>query len=158
VRTLIVSLMLAVAFASAGLLAPALQEKMAQVDGQEQIGVIIALNEQLDAEHIIQTIKNKQERWETTVGSLKTMASSTQAGLLGALRSYEAAGKVSDIQPMWIVNAVYCKATPAVIQSVSDRAEVWFVEWNLVSSPNILNVSAGTSAPADGTDNPEWCG
>jgi subtilisin family serine protease len=156
VRTLIVSLMLAVAFASAGLLAPALQEKMAQVDGQEQIGVIIALNEQLDAEHIIQTIKNKQERWETTVGSLKTMASSTQAGLLGALRSYEAAGKVSDIQPMWIVNAVYCKATPAVIQSVSDRAEVWFVEWNLVSSPNILNVSAGTSAPADGTDNPEW--
>jgi subtilisin family serine protease/type 1 glutamine amidotransferase len=154
-RTLF-AVMLAVAFASAGLLAPALQEKMAQVDGQEQIGVIIALNEQLDAEHIIQTIKNKQERWETTVGSLKTMASSTQAGLLGALRSYEAAGKVSDIQPMWIVNAVYCKATPAVIQSVSDRAEVWFVEWNLVSSPNILNVSAGTSAPADGTDNPEW--
>ena len=155
-RLLVLPLVLAVAAASAGLLAPALRDKMLQVDAQQQVGVIIALNEQLDAEHIIQTIKNKQERWETTVSSLQAMASSTQAGLLSALRGAEAEGKVSDIQPFWIVNAVYCKATPAVIQAISDRAEVRFVDCNLVASRNILDVSAAGAAPADMTGNPEW--
>ena len=155
-RTFVLPLMLAVTVASAGLLGPALQQKMVQVNGREQVGVIIALNQQLDAEHIIKTIKNKQERWETTVSLLKAMASSTQAGLLSALRAGEARGEVSDIQPFWIVNAVYCKATPALIQAISDRAEVWFVDWNLVASKGILEVSAAGAAPADVTGNPEW--
>jgi hypothetical protein len=152
----VLPLMLSVAVASAGLLAPTLQDRMLRADAQEQVGVVIALHEQLDAEHIIKTIKNKQERWETTVSSLKAMAGSTQAGLLGALRAYEAGGKVSDIQPFWIVNAVYCKATPGVIQSIADRPEVWFVDYNLVASHNVLNMSAAGAAPADMTGNPEW--
>jgi hypothetical protein len=148
--------MLAAAVASAGLLAPALQEKMAQVDGREQIGVMIALAEQFDGAQVIRTIKNKQERWETTVNGLKSLATSTQAGLLSDLAAWEADGKVSDVQPLWIVNAVYCKATPAVIQAVSDRAEVWFVEWNLIPTENALAIAGAATAPADGTDNPEW--
>ena len=155
-RTLILSLMLAAAVASAGLLAPALQEKMARVDGREQIGVMIALAEQFDGAQVIRTIKNKQERWETTVNGLRSLATSTQAGLLSELAAWEADGKVSDVQPLWIVNAVYCKATPAVIQAVSDRAEVWFVEWNLIPTENALAIAGAATAPADGTDNPEW--
>jgi len=153
---LILPIMAFVAMASAGLLAPSLQDKMLQTEAREQVGVVIALNEQLDAGHIIQTVKNKQERWETTVSSLKAMASSTQVGLLNALRAYEAEGKVSDIQPFWIVNAVYCKATPAVVQAISDRAEVWFVEWNLIPTKNALGVAGASPAPADGTLNSEW--
>ncbi len=155
-RTLVLSVMLAAAMASAGLLAPTLQERMLQVDARQQIGVVIVLNQQLDAEHIIRTIKNKQERWETTVSSLQTMASSTQARLLSVLRRYEAEGKVSDIRPFWIVNAVYCSAIPAAIEAISDRTDVWFVDWNLVASQGILNVSAAGATPADVTGNPEW--
>ncbi|MCX6843759.1 MAG: S8 family serine peptidase [candidate division WOR-3 bacterium] len=155
-RTLVLSLMLAAAAASAGLLEPALQERMTQKDGREQIGVMIALAEQFDGAQVIRTVKNKQERWETTVNGLQTLATSTQAGLLSELAAYEADGKVSDIQSFWIVNAVYCKATPAVIQAVSGRTDVWFVEWNLIPTENALALAGAATAPADGTDNPEW--
>ena len=151
---LVVALALTATFA--GMLEPALSEKMAQVDGQEQIGVMIALSAQFDGQQVIQNIKNKQERWETTVNGLKSLASSTQPGLLSALAAYKAEGKVSDIQPLWIVNAVYCKATPGAIQALSDRADVWFVEWNLIPTENALAIAGRRSAPADGTDNPEW--
>ena len=75
---------------------------------------------------------------------------------MSELAKYEADGKVSDIQSFWIVNAVYCKATAAVIQAVADRADVWFVEWNLIPTKNALALAGAATAPADGTDNPEW--
>ncbi|MEO0078909.1 MAG: hypothetical protein ABIK86_07940, partial [candidate division WOR-3 bacterium] len=120
-----------IALASAGLIEPALKEQMARVDGSERLGVLIALKRQLDGENIIRTIKNKQQRWETTVNALKEIAALDQAGLLSELRSFEASGKVAEIRPLWIVNAVYCEATPEVINRMADRDEVWFVQWDL---------------------------
>ncbi|MEO0074118.1 MAG: S8 family serine peptidase, partial [candidate division WOR-3 bacterium] len=133
-------------FSSAALLEPALVEQMARCDGDEKLPVIIALNEQLDAENIIRTIKNKQQRWEVTVSRLKQMAETGQAGLLAELRSFEAAGKVAEIVPMWIVNAVYCEATPEVIQKIAERPEIWLIQWDKIASPNILNVAPATAA------------
>jgi len=151
-------LLIAVAMttATAGLIDPALREKTVRVDGREQISVTIALADQFDGARVIRTVKNKQERWETTVNGLQSLASSTQAGLLSELAAYEAKGAVSDVRPFWIVNAVCCKATPAVIQAVADRADVWFVEWNLIPTENALAIAGRATAPADGTDNPEW--
>ncbi|UCG41949.1 MAG: hypothetical protein JSU73_08655, partial [candidate division WOR-3 bacterium] len=68
--------------AGAGLAAqiePALQEQMAEADDIQLLPVMIVLEEQLDAKSIINTIKNKRERWETTVYALKSIAARTQA-------------------------------------------------------------------------------
>ncbi|MBM3314953.1 hypothetical protein FJY71_03815, partial [candidate division WOR-3 bacterium] len=130
---------------SAALVEPALLEQMARADGDRQLPVMIALNEQLDAGHIIQTIKDKQQRWDVTVSSLKQMAETGQAGLLAELRGLEAQGRVSDVTPLWICNAVYCRATSDVIRKVADRPEVWFVEWDLVPTENALGVAPATA-------------
>ncbi len=155
----VLSLLAAViALASAGLIEPALEEQMVRVDGPERLGVMIALKRQLDGENIIRTIKNKQQRWETTVSALKEMASYDQAALLSELRAFEVAGKVAEIRPLWIVNAVYCEATPEVIRTVADRDEVWFVQWDLIPTENALGIAPATSARdlTDGTFTVEW--
>ncbi|MBM3323696.1 hypothetical protein FJY69_09510, partial [candidate division WOR-3 bacterium] len=147
-----------IALASAGLIEPALQEQMARTDGPERLGVLIALKHQLDGENIIRTIKDKQQRWETTVNALKEMASRDQTGLLSELRSFEASGRVADIRPLWIINAVYCEATPEVINRMADRDEVWFVQWDLIPTENALGLAPATSARdmTDGTFTVEW--
>ncbi len=152
------ALAIVAASASAGLIEPALQEQMAQVDGRERLGVMIALTRQLDAEQIINTVKDKQQRWETTVNALKEMASYDQAGLLSELRSFESSGKVADIQPLWIVNAVYCEATPEVINRVADRSEVWFVQWNSIPTENALAIAGDPAGRdvLDGSFSIEW--
>jgi hypothetical protein len=138
--------------AAAGLIEPALQEQMARLDKSERVGVLIGLEHQLDGEAIIRNIKVKSERWEVTVQSLKAMAAQDQAGLLSYLRGQETAGKVADIQPLWIVNAVYCEATPEVIRQVADREEIWFVQWNSIPTENALGLAAGQPAARDALD------
>jgi serine protease AprX len=148
----LLSLLLVTAVASAALIEPALQEQMARVDGSERIGVVIALKDQLDGQAIIQTVKDKQQRWEMTVTSLKAMAERDQAGLISLLQAKAAAGKVTDIQSMWIVNAVYCEATREVIRQVANRDEVWFVQWNLIPTDDALAIAGNNPAARDVTD------
>jgi hypothetical protein len=131
------------AFAAAAIAAPiepVLFERMGEAKADERLGVMIILAEQLDAENIIVNVKNKQERRQVTLSSLKALAERTQAGLLEELRGAEKLGRVGGIIPFWLVNAVYCEATPEVIRSVADRAEVRFVQWDLVTTENALAV------------------
>ena len=157
-RRWMVWLVLVVATASAGIIEPALRDQLGRLDGDAKVGVIVALNEQLDNQAIISAARTKQDRWEVTVSALKEMATRTQAGLLAQLRSGEAKGKVADIQPMWIVNAVYFEATADVINDVVNRPEVMQVEWNLIPTENALGMAvAATQRDAtDGTFSVEW--
>ena len=132
---------------NAGLIEPLLEEQMAKTDGTTRFGVMVVLNQQLDAERIINTIKDKEARWTTTVTELKSMARTTQAGLLDELDSRVAGQAVADVKPLWIVNAVYCEAVPEVVRALAARPEVWFVQWDLIPTENALCV-----APADVTD------
>lgn len=157
---------LATALLAAGPIEPLLLEQMAKVDETQKLGVMIALTEQLDAQSIINTIKDKEQRWTTTVTELKSMAQTTQAGLLSELRSFEMQGKVQNIEGLWIVNAVYCEAVPEVISAVAERPEVWFVQWDLIPTENALGTMPNderrmTNAAAadvldDGPDTIEW--
>ncbi|MFO7676416.1 MAG: S8 family serine peptidase, partial [bacterium] len=130
-------------FAAAAIAAPIeplLLEQMGEAKAEEQLGVMIVLAEQLDGESIIKNIKSKQERRQVTLSSLRALTERTQAGLLDELRGWEKLGLVSNVIPFWLVNAVYCEATPGVINSVADRPEVWFVQWDLVTTENALAV------------------
>ena len=154
----LLSLALVTAFATAALIEPALQEQMAQMDGGERIGVLIGLKDQLDGQTIIRTVKDKQQRWEITVQSLKAMAARDQAGLVALLEQFATSGKVADIQPLWILNAVYCEATAEVIQQIAKRDEVWFVQWNLIPTDNALAIAPATASgdALDGSFTVEW--
>jgi len=157
-KFVLAALVFLAATASAGMIEPALQEQMARVDGPERLGVMIVLQRQLDAEHIIKTIKDKEQRWTTTVGALKEMASFDQAALLAELRTFEASGWVADLQPLWVVNAVYCEATPEVINKMADRVEVWFVQWNSIPTENALAIAGDPAGRdvLDGSFSIEW--
>ena len=157
-RRWMVWLVLVVATASAGVIEPALQGQLARLDGSTKFGVMVVLNEQLDNRAIVTAARTKQDRWEMTVNALEEMSSRTQAGLLAQLRSGEARGKVADIQPMWIVNAVYFEATADVINAVAERPEVKQVEWNLIPTENALGMAAPATQrdATDGTFSVEW--
>lgn len=148
-----------VTFALAGMIEPALAEQMAGADALKKFSVMIGLTEQLDAEGIIMGIKNKEQRWQTTVAEAKALAARSQAGLLSELSRYEAQGKVRNVEGLWIVNAIYCEATAEVISMVAQRPEVWFVQWDLIPTENALALGPATSVPdiLDGdTDAIEW--
>ncbi|MBO3751990.1 hypothetical protein J5X84_38485 [Streptosporangiaceae bacterium NEAU-GS5] len=49
-------------------------------------------------------------------------AETSQRGLLTALRTRRAAGQVTAIQPLWIVNAVTATATPTVLAELAAPA------------------------------------
>jgi hypothetical protein len=134
-----------VAAASGAMIEPALEQQLARLDNNERVGVVIALNDQLDNEAIIAAARTKDERWSMTVQALQSMAANGQAGLLAELRGLEKLGRVADIQSLWIVNAVYCEATAEVVRAVAQRPDVWFVQWNLIPTENALAVRPATS-------------
>ncbi|UCG43242.1 MAG: S8 family serine peptidase, partial [candidate division WOR-3 bacterium] len=141
---------------SAAQIEPALLEQMAESRYGERLGVMIVLEDQLDAKSIINTIKNKRERWETTVYALKSIAARTQASLLEELRSFEQAGSAADIKPLWIVNAVYCEVTADVIRQVAQRDDVRFVQWDLIVTENALAVMPDVVDIVDPSFDIEW--
>ncbi|MFO7676667.1 MAG: S8 family serine peptidase, partial [bacterium] len=146
-RLLMVLLGVALFFAAtpAAEIEPLLLDQMALLESGEQIEVLVVLTEQLDGEGIIRTIKDKEERWRHTVTSAKALAERSQAGLLAELEGHQRAGRVGQIIPFWLVNAVYCEATPEVVASVAARPEVWVVQWDRIATPNALGLAAVAS-------------
>ncbi|MGC9111806.1 MAG: S8 family peptidase, partial [candidate division WOR-3 bacterium] len=76
-----------------------------------------------------------------------------QAELVDFLKEQQAAGRVADIRPLWIVNAVYCEATPEVIRAVAERQDVNYVNYDLVWCPDLLEQPG---SPAEPTDEITW--
>jgi subtilisin family serine protease len=143
---------------SAAPIEPLLLEKMSTASSNEYLPVVIALNEQFNAEQIIRTVKVKDERWRITVNGLKELATRTQGPLLRELEKLQAAGQARNVIPLWIVNAVYCELVPDAILRVSELPGVWFVQWDLIPTENALGLAAKGAEPdvTGGTDSREW--
>src|SRR5262245_54563185 len=69
----------------------------------------------------------RRERLREAELALKATAGDTQPPLLSALSSAPA-GKVADVQPLWIQNAVSLRATSAVLAALARRPDVASVE------------------------------
>lgn len=119
---------------------PLLLEQMEKTRDNEYLPVTIALREQFDAVSVINTVKNKAERWRITVNGLKELALRSQANLLEELAGFERAGKVRNVTSLWIVNAVYCEATKDAILKLSESLEVWFIQWDLIPTEDALGL------------------
>ncbi|HEX9518535.1 MAG TPA: S8 family serine peptidase, partial [Streptosporangiaceae bacterium] len=79
---------------------------------------------------------------------LRARADLTQRPLRALLRLRRAQGVVSDIQPLWIVNAIAVTATPAVISELAARQDVREIRPNLVV-PAPQTAATATSALAE---------
>jgi subtilisin family serine protease len=79
---------------------------------------------------------------------LRARADLTQRSLRSLLKLRRAQGLVSDIEPLWIVNAIAVTATQAVISELAARQDVREIRPDLaVAAPQA--VATATSAPAE---------
>jgi subtilisin family serine protease len=135
----------------AGLIGPSLEGYLATAGPGQKLPVTIALRQQADNVALEKACAGmaKEARWAYVVSNLKRLSEVSQRDLLAYLASEERAGGVSKVTGFWIVNAVYCEATPEVIRAAVARPEVWFADYDLIYSPNILNMNRA-GEPATG--------
>ena len=93
----------------------------------EPVKIVILLTEQADPTVLLRDAAlyaNQQERRQFVIETLKQQAETSQYDLLGLLNEMERNDLVSDIHPLWIVNAVSCHATPAAIHDLEQRRDI----------------------------------
>jgi hypothetical protein len=138
------------------MIGPSLQGYLSKAAPGQKLPVIVALKQQADNAALERACadKNKEERWGYVVSELKRLSETTQRDLLTYLASEERAGKAVKVNGFWIVNAVYCEATPEVIQALVARPEVYFADYDLIYSPNILNLDKTGRVTGAGSEKP----
>ncbi|MDH7519134.1 MAG: S8 family serine peptidase [bacterium] len=136
-----------------GLISPDLERRLGEADGG-RLPVQIVLKRQFDRELLYSLVDGlpRRERRVEVARILSDFAAREQADLLKELGSYVESGAVADIRPMWIVNAVYCEATPEVIRRIAARADVYYVNYDLVQCPDLLE----PQVEVDGGDEVAW--
>ena len=132
-----------------GVIGPDLQKLLATTGSNELIPVSIVLQQQIDNNLLEARCKGlrKAQRWELAVGEMKNLSARTQQPLLNRLQSGVATGAVSgvkDIIPFWIVNAVYCRATPGEIENIVGLNGIRYVESDNIVTSNALLVTPET--------------
>jgi len=138
-----------------GVVTPELQQHMVSAAAGQRLPVHIVLKEQFDAALLNSLVADlpRAARRVEVARILQEFSQREQAGLVAFLESEQRNGTVADIRPLWIVNAVYCEATPEVIRQVSERPEVNYVNYDLAYAPGLLEPDHG---PQPGQDEIAW--
>lgn len=139
------------------LIDPQLEQVMARTQGDEQIEVLIVMKEQSDEDYLralVADLPRREQRYPV-VAYLKQLSQRTQTPLINKLATGVNSNKVSDIQSLWIINAVYCKATPGVVNQIANDESVEMIAYPYIVSENIL-LTYGDPAPVDGILTVEW--
>ncbi|MEO0114329.1 MAG: S8 family serine peptidase [candidate division WOR-3 bacterium] len=125
---------------ASALIGPDLQVKMDKASSSDLLPVNVILKEQADAGLLNQMFKGypKKVRKVEVARTLQQFAQEKQKGVIDFLRPYVESQKVTSVTPLWIVNAIHCNATKDVITLLSEHPSVWFVEYDLIYSPNLL--------------------
>ena len=143
---------------SFALIGPTLTERLATAGTDELIAVDVALNEQFDARTLTEMVDGmpKPEKRAMVARILKEYNAVEQAELLGRLAELAVDGSVRSVKSHWLVNMVYCEATPAVIEELAKRSDVWFVQADVRHVPGLLPAVAVSDATDSGGDEIDW--
>ncbi len=116
---------LAVGSASA-LMDPDLRARIDNLDGNELLPVQVVLKDQFDAGQLAALVAGmpKDVRRARVGRILMDFSEPRQRPLIDWLEREQAAGRVTDIHPLWLVNAVGFWATKEVILAVDGRPDV----------------------------------
>jgi len=122
-------LLIVTAAAFSGTIHPDLLDLMHTSNGTELIPVFMLVQGDLDEEWVdaVTFDMNRDERQEFVVDALKNIALVSQTEIISELELYTP-GNVSGILSLWLANAVYCEASPAVIRDMSLRSDITLIE------------------------------
>jgi hypothetical protein len=126
--------------------APQLQLQLDAAGQDEMVEAIVVLKSQADLTSVRGLARKNRPGAAARI--LRARADLTQRPLRALLKLRRAQGLVSDIEPLWIVNAIAVTATPAVISELAARPEVREIRPNLVV-PAPPTAATATSAPAE---------
>lgn len=118
----------------------------------EHVAAILVFRDQVDAFALKQSFQREgvpvAERPRILERKLTQTASSAQKATLDYLYK-EPESKISQIKPLWIVNAIAIHAEAAVIDSLANREEIEFLVWDDPIAPlEFESVSPGNKAKA----------
>jgi subtilisin family serine protease len=137
---------LRVAASRAAVIAPQLHRQLQAAGQDEMVEAIVVLKSQADLGGLGGLAR--KDRPGAAARILRARADRTQRPLRALLELRRAQGLVSDIEPLWIVNAIAVTAAPAVISELAVRRDVREIRPNLVVPAPQAAVTA-TSAPAE---------
>ncbi len=109
-----------------------LQDAMNQ-KGDEMIDVSIMFKSQIDAAKLKAKAgrsNDKSIKRDIVVSELKDFSSRTQSDVMSILEAEESNGSVADINALWIVNAISCKASRDVIYKLASHPDVAVISYN----------------------------
>lgn len=87
-----------------------------------QVTVIVRMKAQADLRRF--HAAQRESRRTGVVKALRALAGSAQMGIRAQLRQRQAAGQVTRVLPLWVVNGLSVTATPEVIQALAARPDV----------------------------------
>ncbi len=137
-----------------GLVTPYLESHIANVAADVRLPVHIVLKEQFDSRllnSLVDGLPKVQRRMEVA-RILQAYSAEKQADLLALLDAAVARGEAADVRSLWVLNAIYCEATPALIRALAERPEVSYVNYDLAWAPDLLE----PEEPTDETDEVAW--
>src|SRR5262245_64085560 len=126
--------------------APQLQRQLDAAGQDEMVEAIVVLKSQADLASVRGL--SRKDRPGAAARILRARADLTQRPLRALLKVRQAQGLVSDIEPLWIVNAIAVTATPAIISELATHRDVREIRPDLVVSARQAAATA-TSAPAE---------
>jgi len=135
-----------VAALRAAVVAPQLQRQLDAAGQDEIVQAIVVLTSQADLTSVHKLARKNRPGAAARI--LRAHASLTQRSLRSLLELRRAQGLVSDIEPLWIVNAIAVTATPAVISELAAHKDVREIRPDLVV-PAPQTAATATSAPAE---------
>ncbi len=137
----------------AGVLDPTLVRVLEQARPKERIPVLIRMTEQADAARLRRETAGflPAARRTYVVRTLRALARRTQARLRARVEVARQRGEVGDARFLWLANAVFLEATPALIREIAPWPEVATITWD----PPVpaLDLEKPT-VPADHTEAP----
>ncbi len=134
-----VLLVLVLVVFSFALISPELERRLAVAEAGGRLPVQVVLKRQFDSGLLNSLVDGlpRAQRRVAVARILQEFSGREQADLLAFLEGYVAGGEVADIRPLWIINAVYCEATPGVIRLLGARGDVHYVNYDLVHCPDL---------------------
>jgi subtilisin family serine protease len=130
---------------------PILRHRLAAAEPEQMVKAIVVLDAQADLAPLGTVTGEgaaaRARRLRLAERALRKTATSSQTGVLDLLDAERANGNVSQIQPLWIVDAVEIAATPAVIEELAGRGDVREIQADLrFFAPSSMERMASASA------------
>jgi serine protease AprX len=128
-----------------------LQKRISEVSDGEFIKINIAMKTQADYNQLInrtKTLDSKEKRRGFVIDELKNFSRRSQLELLTQLSAGERSGEVKDLNSLWIVNLINCRATPEMIRELSLRDDIRSIDYDKLQKGVMID-NVGKSIPIE---------